>query len=116
MLLQKNLFFLIVDDSENDLGGSLSEEDYQNAENGTYYRIATGFEMNNDSSLNIFQGDILLDELDFLGEVTTNSNKKWPKTGEFVILPFTFPSGATKNHKADIAKVVQELESKTCIR
>ena len=108
--------FFIVEDVDNNMGGTLSEVDYQNAENGTFHRVVDGFEMNNDSSPNIFQGDIFLDELDFIGEVTTNIDKKWPKTGDVVIVPFTFPSDATKQQKADIATVVKEFGSKTCIR
>ena len=108
--------FLIVEDDENDIGGHFVEEDYQNAENETFYRVANGFEMNNDSSPNIFEGDILLDEFNDMGEVTTNISRRWPKNGDVVIEPFTFPSSASKQHKSDIARVVLEFQSKTCIR
>ena len=108
--------FFIVEDADNNMGGTLTQENYRNAENGTFHRIAYGFEMNNDSSPNIFQGDILHDELDLIGEVTPSIDKKWPKTGNFVVVTFTFPSDATKQQKADIAKVVKEFGSETCIR
>ena len=49
-------------------------------------------------------------------DVTTIKDKKWPKTNEFVTIPFTFPSTASKQDKADIARVVKEFERKTCIR
>ena len=72
--------------------------------------------MNNDSSSQLFEGDMLLDNYDYIGEVITNVNRKWPKVGEVVIVPFTFPSDASEQQRADIARVVQEFESKTCIR
>ena len=53
---------------------------------------------------------------DILDDVTTIMDKKWPKINDTVTIPFTFPSSATKQDKADIARVVKEFESKTCIR
>ena len=90
--------------------------DYENAKNVTFQRIAKGFETNNDSDLEIFEGDIILDDYDYTGEVTTDVDKKWPKNGDVVIIPFTFPADASEQERADIARAVQEFESKTCIR
>ena len=39
--------------------------------------------MNNDSSPNIFEGDIVLDDFDYIGEVTTDIERKWPKKDNF---------------------------------
>ena len=60
--------------------------DYENAKNVTFQRIAKGFETNNDSDLEIFEGDIILDDYDYTGEVTTDVEKKWPKNGNVVII------------------------------
>ena len=107
---------ITTDISERELGGRLTQTDYENAKNFTFQRIAKGFEMNNDSSPNIFEGDIVLDDFDYVGEVTTDIERKWPKSGEFVIIPFTFPPDASEQQRADIARVVLEFETKTCIR
>ena len=107
---------ITTDISERELGGRLTQTDYENAKNSTFQRIAKGFEMNNDSSPNIFEGDIVLDDFDYVGEVTTDIERKWPKSGEFVIIPFTFPPDASEQQRADIARVVREFETKTCIR
>lgn len=66
-----------MEDSDDDLGGELSNEDFVNAENPLYARISIGG--------------------------TTIKDKKWPKINDTVIIPFTFPSSATKQDKADIA-------------
>ena len=90
--------------------------DYRNAQNATFHRTPKGFEMNNDRSIEIFEGDMLLDNYDYIGEVIIDVNRKWPKVGEVVIVPYTFPFYASEQQRADIARVVQEFESKTCIR
>ena len=66
--------------------------------------------------MEVFEGDIILDDYDYVGEVTTDVKKKWPKSGDVVIIPFTFPADASEQERADIARTVQEFESKTCIR
>ena len=101
---------------ENEVYGKLTEIDYENANNITFYRTAEGFEVNNDSSIDIFEGDMLLDDYDYIGEVITDVRKKWPKLGDIVIVPFTFSSDASEQQRADIAKVVKEFETKTCVR
>ena len=44
-----------------------------------------------------------------------NPNLKWPKIGDHVVVPITFPSTASTQDKADIAHVINEFEEKTCI-
>ena len=66
--------------------------------------------------MDIFEGDIILDDYDYIGDVTTDLNRKWPKTGDVVIIPFTFPDDASEQERADIVRTVQEFEMKTCIR
>ena len=51
-----------------------------------------------------------------LDDVTTNIDAKWPKVNDTVTIPYTFPAIATVEEKADIAHVINEFESKTCIR
>ena len=68
--------YITTDIPERELGGRLTQADYENAKNSTFQRIAKGFEMNNDSSPNIFEGDIVLDDFDYVGEVTTNQTLK----------------------------------------
>ena len=66
--------------------------------------------------MEVFEGDIILDDYDYVDEVTTDVKKKWPKTGDVVIIPFTFPEDASEQERADIARTVQEFQTKTCIR
>ena len=48
--------------------------------------------------------------------MTTDENKKWPKLGEYVVVPFTFPSSSSEQQKADVARTVVEFRNKTCVR
>ena len=109
-------FLYLSFQATNELGGKLTPTDFENANKAAFQRIAKGVETNNDSSLEIFEGDIILDDYDYIGEVTTDVNRKWPKTGDVVIIPFTFPDDASEQERADIARTVQEFEMKTCIR
>ena len=54
--------------------------------------------------------------VDGLDDVTTRKDAKWPKVNDTVTIPYTFPAIATVEEKADIAHVINEFESKTCIR
>ena len=102
--------------SDNDFGGELSEEDFSNANNPRYIRESFGGEDNDDIE-GVFQGDIIIPDDDTgFDDVTTLKDKKWTKVNEIVTLPYTFPSTASKEDKADIARVVKEFELKTCIR
>ena len=102
--------------SDYDFGGELSEEDFSNANNPLYIRESFGGEDNDDIE-GVFQGDIIIPDDDTgFDDVTTLKDKKWPKVNELVTLPYTFPSTASKEDKADIARVVKEFEQKTCIR
>ena len=49
-------------------------------------------------------------------DVTLRKDAKWPVVNDIITIPYTFPSTATKQDKADIARVVKEFETKTCIR
>jgi hypothetical protein len=43
--------------------------------------------------------------------------RKWPKSEDgHVYIPFSFPSTATKDEKAAIARTVTEFNNNTCIR
>ena len=80
--------------------------------------MSRGGEVNNDTE-DVFEGDIILDSPRQGGvfeDVTTIKDRKWPKRNDLVTIPFTFPSSASKQDKADIARVVKEFERKTCIR
>ena len=106
------------DQSDNDFGGELTEEDFVNAANPQFVRPTFGGEENHDTE-NVFEGDIIMESLEEsfgFDDVTTLKDKKWPKVNDTVILPFTFPSSTSKEDKADIARVIKEFEQKTCIR
>ena len=80
--------------------------------------MSRGGEVNNDTE-DVFEGDIMLDSPRQGGvfeDVTTIKDRKWPKVNDLVTIPFTFPSSASKQDKADIARVVKEFERKTCVR
>ena len=98
------------------MAGHLTEDDFQNAEDERFVRASNDVETSNDTNLNIFEGDIILDDYDYHYDITTNENKIWPKSGDVVIVPITFPSDASLQEKADIARVVREFANKTCIR
>ena len=117
ILLHVNIIILDLDNrSDYDFGGELSEEDFSNANNPQYIRESFGGEDNDDIEA-VFEGDIMMpDDNTGLDDVTTLKDKKWPKVDEIVTLPYTFPSTASKEDKADIARVVKEFELKTCIR
>ena len=109
---------LQVHDSDNDYGGELTNEDFINANDVQFQRGSFGVEVNDDIDA-LFEGDIILNEIDVDGvfdDVTSKAGAKWPKVDELVNIPYTFPSTATKQDKADIARVVEEFRTKTCIR
>ena len=115
---QVTMILVLVEESDNDYGGELSNEDFANAENPQFARVSKGGEVNYDTN-DLYEGDIMITSSDGdggLDDVTTIMDKKWPKINDTVTIPFTFPSSATKQDKADIARVVKEFESKTCIR
>ena len=104
-----------VDDEE----GSLSSEDFTNA-------LAEDFEKgkpihDEDDSSDLFEGDIQGDkeQLRMLAEnreVVGDSGRKWPKYNGIVTVPYTFPSSTSKQSRSEIAKVIDEYKTKTCIR
>ena len=107
--------FLSID-ANDEYGGELTEEDFSNADKEQFSREPVGAETNDDIE-NLFEGDIILDGgLNGLDDVTTKLEAKWPKIDETVTIPYTFPTIATVEQKADIAHVIKEFETKTCIR
>ena len=102
--------------ANDDHGGELTEEDFNNADKEQFSREPVGAETNEDVE-NLFEGDIIMDGgLHGFDDVTTKLDAKWPKVNETVTIPYTFPSDATVEQKADIAHVIKEFERKTCIR
>ena len=98
--------------SDADVGGILSEEDYENSENES---IISATDKAHYSENGLFEGDIIRDER--LGEAINIAQRKWPKSDDgFVNVPISFPSFATKEEKAAIARVITEFKNKTCIR
>ena len=79
---------------------------------------------NNITDSNIFEGDIEVDNIDdfendfsSLNDFVTNEDYKWNmRSGPFLKLPFTIPSGLSTDDKAQIARVVWEFRSKTCVK
>ena len=102
-----------------DEGGSLSPEDFEEAENADYSKQEDHDE---DGNAGLFEGDIQLNEEDrtamdngiSLREVV--GSRKWPNVDGIVKVPYTFPRGLSSSRRRDIARVVQEFEEKTCIR
>ena len=102
--------------ANDDHGGELTEEDFNNADKEQFSREPVGAETNEDVE-NLFEGDIIIDGgLHGFDDVTTRLDAKWPKVNKTVTIPDTFPSDATVEQKADIAHVIKEFERKTCIR
>ena len=102
---------------ETDQTGRLSNIDFLNAEDERFHRIPQLLKLNDDNDSAIIEGDILSDQedTDYISEIISNADKKWPKIGEYVYVPFTFPSTASEQAKADIARVVLEFRNNTCI-
>ena len=108
-----------VDRQDDDEQGSLSSEDFTNA-------LAKDFEKDKpihdeDDSSDLFEGDIEGDkkELRMLTEnreVVGHPGNKWPKYNGVVTVPYTFPSSTSTQSREEIAKVINEYETKTCIR
>ena len=109
-----------------DEGGVLSLLDFQNAQNKTFLEITVDneFRLNNASNSMIFEGDLLTDESDnlisgneSLHDLITQEDRKWDlRSGPFIIIPYTIPSGLTDQERAEIARAIWELRSKTCIK
>ena len=116
-----HLNFVLVVESDLDLGGELAEDDFQNAKHPRFSRVSVGGEFNNDTE-HTFEGDMITDldgddyDENYLNDVVNRADAKWPKINGHVVIPFTFPGTASKQDKADIAHVVNEFEEKTCVR
>lgn len=110
------MFHLLIN-ADDDYGGVLTQQDFDNADKEEFSREAVGAEMNEDSE-NLFEGDIILENVDagHLADVTTRIDAKWPKVDDTVTIPYTFSSDATEEQRADIAHVINEFQRKTCIR
>ena len=117
---------LCISETSDDEGGSLSEDDFRNAQNISLLEQTTRDEsiFNNLTNNNIFEGDIEVDNVedfqnDFssFNDFVTNESYKWNmRSGPFLKLPFTIPSGLSTEDKAQIARVVWEFRSKTCVK
>ena len=95
-----------------DVGGILFEEDYENSENES---IISATDKAHYSENGLFEGDIIRDERQ--GEAINIAQRKWPKSDDgFVNVPISFPSFASKDEKAAIARVITEFKNNTCIR
>lgn len=109
------------DEWENDFGGELTTEDFVNAKNASFHPNPKGGEVNDDF-MDLFQGDIMKEQLaidydsDYRRDITTLPDRKWPKIGVIVIVPYTIPSRATKQERASVARVILEFDTKTCVR
>ena len=116
LFFKRCLFFSIQNitwiGSDADVGGILSEEDYENSENES---IISATDKAHYSENGLFEGDIIRDER--LGEAINIAQRKWPKSDDgFVDVPISFPSFASKEEKAAIARVITEFKNNTCIR
>ena len=109
-----------------DEGGTLTAEDFQNAQNSSFLVPTTRDEsiFNNLTDSNLFEGDLEVDNIDdfkniisSLNDFVTNKDYKWNnRSGPFLKLPYTIPDGLGKYDKAQIARAVWEFRSKTCVK
>ena len=119
--LQTNVFErdrqIMMDHAED---GHLTDENFEDANE---IPISNDMDHDEDLSSDLFEGDVILndeeraaleDGID-LREVV-QSHKKWSITNGIVKVPYTFPSGLDRATKAEIAKVIKEFKTKTCIR
>ena len=123
--IRYELYFVFSETSD-DEGGSLSADDFRNAQNISFLEQTIRDEsiFNNLTNSNIFEGDIEVDNIedfenDFssLNDFVSNNDYKWNmRSGPFLKLPFTIPSGLSTDDKAQIARVVWEFRSKTCVK
>lgn len=119
--LQDNLLANNHQDDRDDEGGVLTDDDFING-----MEIVDSDEdvHDEDRSADLFEGDITLNEEDRtalehgidLREVVGQSRRKWPATNGIVNIPYAFPSHMSKVRRAAVARVVEEYETKTCIR
>ena len=128
-LLQNRIFItacFVFSETSEDESGSLTAIDFQNAQNISFLEPTTRYEsiFNNLSDTNLFEGDIEVDHIDdfendvvSLNDFVTNNDYKWSnRSGPFLKLPFTLPSGLSTVDKAQIARAVWEFRSKTCVK
>ena len=76
-----SMILVLVEESDNDYRGELSNEDFANAENPQFARVSKGGEVNYDTN-DLYEGDIMITSSDGdggLDDVTTIMDKKWPK-------------------------------------
>ena len=123
--IRYELYFVFSETSD-DEGGSLSADDFRNAQNISFLEQTIRDEsiFNNLTNSNIFEGDIEVDNIEDFGndfsslnDFVSNNDYKWNmRSGPFLKLPFTIPSGLSTDDKAQIARVVWEFRSKTCVK
>jgi len=109
----------LVDGQDDDEDGSLSSEDFKNGLSENLDQDKP--EIDEDGDADLFEGDIEGEkaELRMLAEnreVVGHAGKKWPKVNGVVTVPYTIPSSISKQSKSELAKVITEYETKTCIR
>ena len=128
-IIEKGIMIItcfVFSETSEDESGSLSAVDFQNAQNKSFLEPTTRHEsiFNNLTDTNLFEGDIEVDHIDdFENEVfsfndfVSNNDYKWNnRSGPFLKLPYTLPSGLSTGDKAQIARAVWEFRSKTCVK
>ena len=112
------------EESREDLGNPLTEENFYDALTEVYSDDGVPDE---DQSASLFEGDIVLNEDDKkalaeggkeqLREIVGLSIRKWPKGDDGLVqVPYYIPNGMPGPKKSQIARVVLEYQTKTCIR
>ena len=109
-------------DREDDENGALTDQNFENANSPDFDSDKT--EHDEDSDQDLFEGDIQGDKEVLMAmrssvtsrEVVEHEGKKWPKYNGVVAVPYTFPSSMSDNSKDELAKVITEYETKTCIK
>ena len=112
------------EESREDLGNPLTEENFYDALTEVYSDDGVPDE---DQSASLFEGDIVLNEDDKkalaeggkeqLREIVGLDIRKWPKGDDGLVqVPYYIPNGMPGPKKSQIARVVLEYQTKTCIR
>ena len=109
-------------DREDDENGVLTDQNFKNANSPDFDSDKPEHDENSDQDL--FEGDIQGHKEALMAmrssvtsrEVVEHEGQKWPKSNGVVAVPYTFPSSMSSNSRDELAKVITEFETKTCIK
>ena len=94
---------------EDDEGGFLTPEDFENVGN----RTNEDADHDEDGNPDYFEGDVVNGNEE---DRDAEFNKKWPMRNGKVYIPYTIPSNFPSANRAQVANAIAEYEQKTCVR